>query len=333
MKSADRQRERFAQVVVFAMWLLAPGCGGGQMERNDYEANKREAELQNRSCRRDCDEKRETEIPRGWHSDPRPNRRAETCRLRCANELTEARHAVRNPDGQPSEDYLERRDRERGCKLECSQARDRHDARCDASLGADTFSSCLERSDSSLERCTKGCDEDREAGRASSDDVSAEMAPAPRASRTPAPALPGSSPNPNAGSSDVARKQCVDENTGWPVFVYENVPGLPFHGLTSPHPESRSWTIQFRPDAASFPVSVQRFLFAHECGHVNTALAQPAEINANCWAARRLTQLRAMTSRDWEEVHQILVMAFPQPTGPYPSGEQQFSMIMQCVAN
>lgn len=301
-----------AVIVLIGLHLL--GCGSAQTSRNEYQQNKREAERENRRCLQVCDATEGSEVPVADLSDPRPHKRAETCRLRCSNELTEKRTSVPNPEGEPSAEYLERRAREQACKLECSETRDRRDRHCSQSNGADQFVACLDTSDRNAERCSMDCKEDRD--------------PMPRRPDAPPPTEPGGS---SRHISDVSQKECVDENSGWPVLISENVPGLAFHGVTTPHPEARTWTIQFRPDAAMLSVAMQRFLFAHECGHVNTALAPPQEITANCWAAKRLARLRAMTTADWEEVHAELVHYFPFPTGPYPSGEEQFARIMQCA--
>jgi hypothetical protein len=70
------------------------------------------------------------------------------------------------------------------------------------------------------------------------------------------------------------------------------------------------------------PPYVQRFLVAHECGHINS-YPNLSESTANCWAAARLRRLNLFTPGEWQALYQFLLAVFPGPVGPYPSGVDQ----------
>jgi hypothetical protein len=88
-----------------------------------------------------------------------------------------------------------------------------------------------------------------------------------------------------------------------------------------------------RHDWNAFGAATQKFLFAHECGHVNTGDAGPMkEVSANCWGAQFAQKQYHMQPSDWSEVRNVLVAYFPTPAPPYPSGVDQWIGIQQCLA-
>lgn len=95
------------------------------------------------------------------------------------------------------------------------------------------------------------------------------------------------------------------------------------------------WVITLIEDEMKqFTPAVQRFLFAHECGHVNSGdFSANMENSANCWAARRLSEENGMTVADWKEVRNALVKAFPTRDGLYKPGHEQFADIENCARN
>jgi hypothetical protein len=92
------------------------------------------------------------------------------------------------------------------------------------------------------------------------------------------------------------------------------------------------WKIEFRPAAwQRYPAPVQKFLFAHECGHVNGP--DMSEQTANCWGAKYARDTYGLSDSDWAQVFNLLLSVFRMPSGPYPAGPVQVTMIRQCLAS
>lgn len=285
--------------------VFSQGCGASQQEA--YAANKQRAERQRAVCLRECDASYDAEKGRSIIAAGRHQR---SCNNDCFDAAREQRESVANPNGELTEAYKARRDRERECRRGCEASWERACDSSDGSTDEAASDRCVDRASASSISCRKECSESPDPG-----------------PRPP----PGPSPQ-TRHRSDVAKGECIDENLGWKVVISSNVISQRFTGFTQAHPEIRTWTIGFRPDVANYTTAVQRFMFAHECGHVNSGLGATAEITANCWAAKRLTQEDAMNGSEWQELYDVLVRAYPVPTGPYPAGESQVAMIKQCIA-
>lgn len=124
---------------------------------------------------------------------------------------------------------------------------------------------------------------------------------------------------------------CAVEIPGWTLPLGSPVPlgidsFMTFAGQT--RPPLPSIFLNFA-SLNQMPVPGQIFLFAHECGHVNSG-AFLSEVAANCWAARRLSAQRVLSASEWEIVRQVLLTAYPFPVGPYPSGADQWAQIQTC---
>lgn len=145
----------------------------------------------------------------------------------------------------------------------------------------------------------------------------------------------------NEPSYSVSNFECRDENLGWPVDIEYDVPDQQYTGLTAPHVAERMWTMKFRPDFRGFSPAVKLFMFAHECGHVNSQdLGVNAENAANCWAAKRLTVEHAMSDSDWNQVAEMLMQYYPSaiasatnPGSGYKSGAEQVRDIVTCISS
>lgn len=75
--------------------------------------------------------------------------------------------------------------------------------------------------------------------------------------------------------------------------------------------------IRLRPDLAKRHASLQKFAFLHECGHLQAPMTERA---ADCWAAGRVEELRAMRLGDWEALHEEMA----------PEGEARWHGIQVC---
>jgi hypothetical protein len=115
-------------------------------------------------------------------------------------------------------------------------------------------------------------------------------------------------------------------------------PSVPFSGFTTPAPGG-GWLIRFRPGPAqgnweSFTTATQKFLFAHECGHVNDGDSGPTkELSANCWGAKFARDKYSLSDVEWTEVRNALLLYFPAPSPPYPAGVDQWAAIQQCLGH
>jgi hypothetical protein len=124
---------------------------------------------------------------------------------------------------------------------------------------------------------------------------------------------------------------CTISNIAKGIFGTRIIPTLdPYacnDGCTKPTPFG--WTIAFKPQTWSgWSAGVQKFLFAHECGHVNAN--DMLEQSANCWGAEFAAKQYNLTGQEWAEVEGILLYLFPTPNGPYPDGASQVAVIERC---
>jgi hypothetical protein len=114
-------------------------------------------------------------------------------------------------------------------------------------------------------------------------------------------------------------------------------PGAPFSGFTQLTP--MGWLITFRPGPAasnwdSFTTANQKFLFAHECGHVNDGDGGPTkETSANRWGAKFAQDNYKLSKVDWAEVKDALLKYFPVPNPPYPAGATQWRDIQRVLGD
>jgi hypothetical protein len=68
------------------------------------------------------------------------------------------------------------------------------------------------------------------------------------------------------------------------------------------------------------PVAGQIFIFVHECGHVSSG-SFLSEVDANCWAARRLMAEGVLSKEEWEPENVWIFDATPRKNEKTPITE------------
>lgn len=248
-----------------------------------------------------------------------------------------------NADSGHHSAYIDAMRERSSCQRDCWKTKDDDVKSCiDRNLADAQYDTCVARADEDRKSCDTGCKctfdvaVDIDHGNCDGGGGGGHEGGDPQPDYDPTEPPRGGRPHARPAGFAVSQFQCADERQGLPVQVIYHVAGIGYTGLTTP--VGNGFLIRFRPDFDSYSPTVQRFIFAHECGHVNSRdFGVSAEVTASCWAASRLTQENAMSMSDWEEVHQMLVLNYPQPTPSqtnpgtiYPSGEQQYQSLMRC---
>ena len=124
---------------------------------------------------------------------------------------------------------------------------------------------------------------------------------------------------------------CVVEISGWILPPGNPVPlGVDFSMNLAGQTRPQLPSIFLNPaQLNALPVAAQIFLFAHECGHVNSG-DPPSEVAANCWGTTRIDSQRIFNAAEWETVRQVLIQRYPVAVGPYPSGDRQWELMQPC---